>query len=174
MSRVWFTSDQHFWHTNILRYERRPFKTVKEMNAIITRRYNETVGKGDTVYILGDIASWYDVGREQLEKKIRSLKGRKILIMGNHDNLNPFDYVDMGFQSAHTSLTLTVRGRDIHLVHDPSVAGVLQDELFISGHVHNLFKSINNVVNVGVDVWNFTPAPADEVFSLLWGQTQID
>jgi len=144
------------------------------MNAIITRNYNSIVKGGDTVYFLGDIASWYEVSKDMLEKKIRSLKGRKVLILGNHDNLKPFDYVDMGFESVHTSLKLEVNGYDITLIHDPAVAGVLKKKLFICGHVHHLFRNIENVVNVGVDVWDYSPVSAEVVFPLLFGQKQID
>lgn len=40
---VWFTSDTHFYHENILRYCSRPFKDISEMNETLIRRWNETV-----------------------------------------------------------------------------------------------------------------------------------
>lgn len=54
--QVWFTSDTHFGHANIVKYSGRPFEDVYEMNAALVRNWNETVKPGDLVYHLGDFA----------------------------------------------------------------------------------------------------------------------
>lgn len=61
----------------------RPFADLKEMNRVLIYNYNAVVGKDDIVYILGDIAHHLPV--EDANEMIRKLKGRKILIKGNHD-----------------------------------------------------------------------------------------
>jgi len=55
MGTVYVTSDQHFFHTNIIEYEARPFKTVEEMNRYMLAKWNQTVSKKDKVYFLGDL-----------------------------------------------------------------------------------------------------------------------
>ena len=45
-SRVYFTSDTHFNHTNIISFCQRPFKNVDEMNERIIANWNEFVGAG--------------------------------------------------------------------------------------------------------------------------------
>lgn len=45
--RLFFTSDTHFNHTNILRYCNRPFKTVGQMNETIITNWNNVVGPDD-------------------------------------------------------------------------------------------------------------------------------
>ena len=55
MSKVLFTSDLHFGHENILRFDNRLFSTTDEMDAELVRRWNAKVGKGDLVYVLGDM-----------------------------------------------------------------------------------------------------------------------
>lgn len=88
MSRF-FTSDQHFGHENILKYEAekrvnefgRPFKTINHMNDFLVDCWNTDVGKDDEVYCLGDFSFKMQIMREV----VPFLNGRKILIVGNHD-----------------------------------------------------------------------------------------
>lgn len=79
---VFFTSDLHFGHKNVIRFDNRPYTTVEEMDADLIARWNAKVGKGDTVYILGDF-SWY--GTDKTRDILNSLNGKKFLIRGNHD-----------------------------------------------------------------------------------------
>lgn len=53
-SRVFFTSDTHFNHTNIIRFCNRPFKDVSHMNETIISNWNRVVGPEDIVFHLGD------------------------------------------------------------------------------------------------------------------------
>ena len=53
--KVFFTSDLHFGHENALRFDKRPFASVEEMDAELIRRWNAKVGKVDLVYVLGDM-----------------------------------------------------------------------------------------------------------------------
>ena len=53
--KVFFTSDLHFGHENAIRFDNRPFKSIEEMDTELIRRWNEKVGKGDLVYVLGDM-----------------------------------------------------------------------------------------------------------------------
>ena len=82
MSTVFFTADPHFGHTNIIRYENRPFASAEEMDQELIRRWNETVSPEDTVYLLGDF-SFY--GKEKSTEILSALQGHIRLVMGNHD-----------------------------------------------------------------------------------------
>lgn len=86
---TWFISDTHFGHQNILQYEKesRPFESVEEMNESIIDRWNRVVSDDDTVYHLGDFA----FGRKNIAIAER-LKGKKILILGNHDSYPLSEY----------------------------------------------------------------------------------
>lgn len=161
---IWFTADQHFFHQNIIKYCDRPFSDAKEMKRRIINNYNSLVQKEDTVYHLGDFAMANRCDKPRLEKIIRKLHGNKILIFGNHDYLRPSDYVEMGFDSGHTSLELTLDNINLFLVHDPANSKRNLDGKNLCGHIHNVFKkSNNNVLNVGVDVWKFRPVRLKEV-----------
>ena len=83
MSKVFFTSDLHFGHTNVITFDKRPFSSVEEMDEELIKRWNKKVGKGDLVYVLGDMI--WKSSNNDAENLIRSLNGQIILIKGNHD-----------------------------------------------------------------------------------------
>ena len=82
--RTFITSDLHFGHANILKYNpaTRPYANVSHMNSEMVRVRNETVQPDDTVYILGDVAFMKPNDAANL---IQQLNGNKILIKGNHN-----------------------------------------------------------------------------------------
>ena len=80
---LFFISDLHFSHANIINLANRPFKDVLEMNKTLIENWNNTVSKSDTVFILGDFC----FGQASVwEKLLRQLNGNKVLILGNHKN----------------------------------------------------------------------------------------
>lgn len=85
----YFISDPHFFHENVIRFDRRPFTSVEEMNAKMQDWWNNTVSTKDRVYILGDFI-WLPPSDPEYIKFTKSLNGRKVLIKGNHDNVEKF------------------------------------------------------------------------------------
>ena len=82
---IYFTSDTHFFHENILKLDNRPFKDMNDMCDKMLEKWNNKVNKNDTVYILGDY-TWKQ-SDEHIEY-LKKLNGRKRLILGNHDFRN--------------------------------------------------------------------------------------
>lgn len=78
---IWVIGCTHFGHENIIKYCDRPFDNAVEMNECMVDNWNETVKDGDIVYHVGDVFFGAG-GRDSLAR----LKGRKRLILGNHDN----------------------------------------------------------------------------------------
>lgn len=78
---IWFTSDLHFGHANILKFCNRPWETTDEMNADLIKNWNSVVKPDDLVFDLGDFAfasnsKWKDL--------LSQLNGHHYLILGNH------------------------------------------------------------------------------------------
>ena len=94
--RVFIISDTHFGHEAIIRYCNRPFTSVEEMDQTMIKRWNETVSNNDIVIHLGDFAL---CGKDKTREIIQKLNGKKILIMGNHDNYSEQFYSDAGFHT---------------------------------------------------------------------------
>lgn len=81
--RPFFTSDTHFGHANVLKYDRRPFDTIEEHDEVLIENWNAVVKPGDVVYHLGDVAWHRHV--PDIDRLLSRLHGTKILILGNHD-----------------------------------------------------------------------------------------
>ena len=116
-SKVFFTSDTHFGHSNIITWCNRPFKDVSEMDEALIKNWNSTVGPDDVVYHLGDFA----FGGSGFWKQILSrLNGKKYLIMGNHDEKNVRSSFTQYFEGGiHWQQKIRVEGRAIYLNHVP-------------------------------------------------------
>lgn len=53
---IWFTSDTHFGHENVLKFTDRPWETIWQMNDAIVDSINGKVAVDDELYILGDFS----------------------------------------------------------------------------------------------------------------------
>lgn len=82
---IWFTSDTHFGHENVLKFTDRPWETIQQMNSAIVANINARVGMNDELYILGDF-SFKMTAQDAygLRKKITCKKVH--LVPGNHDS----------------------------------------------------------------------------------------
>jgi len=80
---IFFTSDEHYWHKNIIKFCERPFESVREMNETLVQNHNSIVNEGDTVFHLGDFVMSND--RKVAETIIASLKGNHVFTRGDHD-----------------------------------------------------------------------------------------
>ena len=79
---VYFTSDLHLGHSNIISLCNRPFVNIEEMDKVLIEKWNRKVKKNDTVYVMGDIV-W---DKKKVAYYMEQLTGRKILVIGNHDS----------------------------------------------------------------------------------------
>jgi len=84
---IFFTSDLHLGHKNIIKYCNRPFSDVHEMNKYIIDAINTTVGIDDSLYILGDFAFR---GKDPIEYRERIICKDIHIIIGNHDREKDF------------------------------------------------------------------------------------
>lgn len=148
-------SDTHFRHKNIIKYCGRPMNH----DMIMADKWNNTVGHSDTILHLGDVATWYGDTTGAVDI-LASLKGKKLLIMGNHDKLGAQWYEDLGFQIIDP-VTLNFNGRMVHLSHYPETEN-LKWHVNIHGHIHNNgyppdADPEKDYRNVSVEVMDYEP-----------------
>lgn len=79
---IFFTSDMHFGHANIINFCQRPFASVEEMNEGLIERWNAVVQPGDVVWSLGDFAF---MPFENTLEVLKRLNGDLHMVLGNHD-----------------------------------------------------------------------------------------
>lgn len=181
MGKIFFTSDTHFGHVNIIPYCDRPFRHVDEMNREMMQRWNKVVGRDDTVYHLGDFSMRF---KETAHVWGPKLNGRKVLVRGNHDK-GPETMRKVGFDMVFDKILTVAGGEVLRLTHVPpngadreglKVPIPAEDEpgvtAFLCGHVHTQWgwkKTAAGVpvINVGVDQWDFTPVPLDEILKAI-------
>ena len=156
-----FSADIHGNHAKILDYCNRPYKDILHMRADFISRWNSVVKTDDDVYILGDLWMGKDgSSANTLQSFLRRVKGNKHLVLGNHDVMRPFTYLKLGIQTVHTSLFVD----EFFLCHDHTWALMLPaEQKTLCGHVHTFWKTLKNCVNVGVDVWDYTPVRLDDI-----------
>ena len=87
MQKIFFISDLHFGHANIMKYspKYRGFTSAVEMDEYLINLWNETVGNDDIVYDLGDFAFYREAAK--IERVLKRLNGKHRLILGNHDKM---------------------------------------------------------------------------------------
>ena len=166
---IYFTADTHFGHENVIRFCGRPFSCAAEMDEALIENWNSRVKSNDTVYILGDMF-FRSVNFEEILKR---LKGKKRLIVGNHDGswMTKAD-ISRYFESVDKFLETTDGQHAITLCHYPMVTWKhAQRSYMIHGHIHNdtradywsLLVDRDNVLNAGTDINGFMPVPFDEL-----------
>ena len=96
----YYISDLHLFHEASIRFDNRPFGSLEEMHEAVVSRWNNKVNNGDTVYILGDMSMRGK--KEDLISLVATLKGKKILVKGNHDDVSDYRYKQLFYDIAVT------------------------------------------------------------------------
>ena len=185
MRKTFFTGDLHFGHKNVLTFDNRPFATVDEMDAELIRRWNNKVGKGDLVYVLGDLI-WKSRNNDA-PALIKSLNGQIILIKGNHDRFlhNSKAKAALAGIKDYDDICVTLEDgtqRRVILSHYfiPMYIGHRYNAIHLHAHSHfsdeadfeidfaeqlNRTGCKNEIYNVGCMYWNYEPVTLDEIIA---------
>lgn len=163
---IYFTSDTHYGHANVIKFCNRPFADVDEMERELIRRWNVVVGKGDTVYHLGDFGfcKYADV-----QRILSSLNGEKHLILGNHDGKD----VERSkhWRSIRDYHELRVDGVKVILCHFAFRVWnkCHHGSINLHGHSHGSLPGTSQQCDVGVDCWSYAPVGLPEIMERLKG-----
>lgn len=167
---IYYISDLHLGHRRVIEMDSRPFETIEQMDETIMARWNERVTEEDDVYIVGDFAyrnaytaSWY----------LRRLKGRKHLIIGNHDYNTLQDEKALAcFASVEKMLRITDGDRTVLLCHYPIAEwyGKRYGGYHVYGHLHvrrdevfEFMSRFDRALNAGCMLNGYRPATLDEL-----------
>lgn len=174
---TFFTSDTHFGHENIIKFCKRPFSSVEEMNEALVENWNKVVSDTDTVFHLGDFA----FGGSSVWNGILSrLKGQIYLVIGNHDVKGIRQGYINRFIGVSPQMQIQIEKRSIYLNHYPFLCyggsyRKPEDAVWqLFGHVHSgpecsgldcsrLTNLFPYQYDVGVDNNNYKPISYREV-----------
>jgi len=149
MSKIFFTSDTHFSHRNIVKYcpvtrgrfvEPDGSPALHWMNQSIVDEWNSKVAPGDVVWFLGDFA----LNPNRRDEWLVKLNGRIRWVRGNHDS-KADKSKHLVEKYVHHAFYDEIDGIKILFVHSPYDSKLVLDpmdnpDLVICGHVHDLWK----------------------------------
>lgn len=173
---MFFTSDPHHGHRNVIRFCDRPYDDVKEMSTSLINNWNSVVGDDDYVFVLGDLF-WFN-DSHSIKRVLSQLRGKIYIIPGNHDKMESYYRVDdprivicsdiVNLFVEETEADGTVKHHQFVLSHYPQTTWTHRDRgaYNLFGHIHSkagregLDQDLIlhwNQCDVGVDFWNYTP-----------------
>jgi len=166
---IYFIADPHFGHANIVKMCNRPFPDVETMNEALIAAWNDRVGGNDTVYILGDMF----FRCEDPESILKRLRGKKYLIVGNHDDSWMGKVaLERYFISVDNYMEISDGTHALTLCHYPLLTWKhAKRSYMVHGHIHAntdadfwpLIRCRENVLNAGVDINGYRPVSFDEM-----------
>lgn len=186
---LYFTSDLHLGHANVIKFNDRPFSDVNEMNEVLIQNMNEVVSKDDELWILGDFA--YRISTQEVKELREKIICKNVhLVYGNHDK----DYSEENiFQSVQSYKELKTEYGKVILFHYPILewnAGHY-GSIHLHGHIHStgeyneknpqlkykdrfqeghtaMNEELNlRIYDVGVDANHFRPISLVEIADLM-------
>jgi calcineurin-like phosphoesterase family protein len=167
---IYFTSDIHFFHENIIKFCSRPYKDVDAMTEAIVANWNNKVPKGATVYILGDLAMGGKRRADELLQILSNMNGYKILVPGNHDTyvlkdrrFDNYIYVESDYKEIFVAEKQQTQ--QIVMMHYPIASwnNMYKGSWMLHGHCHhNNNEGLNlrgAILDVGIDGKGYGHSP---------------
>ena len=180
---IFLTSDLHLYHKSFI-YEPRGFHSVEEMNSAIEKNWNDIVTDDDDVYVLGDlIFKGEHNALDDAMSIVRRLKGKKHLILGNHDGSMKIELYqkESSIVEIESAKYYWYKGRQYYMSHFPSVTVDPEVEkpknwiVNFFGHTHKKEKFYNGLpfmYNVSLDAHNNRPVSIDEAIADIKAKTE--
>lgn len=159
---IWFISDTHFKHKNILSFQDKNgslfrgdlFTSVEAMDEYMIQQWNSVVKPTDRVYHLGDVG----VGKKELHSTISRLNGSKRLILGNHDNAI---WLAKSGLFKKISMWRMFPEYNFILSHVPLHPSSLNNLVNVHGHTHEKGSPGSQYRSVCVEMTDYTPVHLD-------------
>lgn len=169
MSNLFFTSDLHLGHRKYKELGDRDFVNIDVHDQYIISRINHTCGKGDILYVLGDISLHRT--KEELVQLLKKIKPQLFVIKGNHDSERLLKYLvkNKAIINFYSSKVINVNSTPIHLSHYPLRLWHKKDEggIHLYGHTHGRSKFYDKSMDVGIDAIGFEPISLNKVMETM-------
>ena len=197
---IFFTSDTHYFHKQVLDFCNRPFSNLEQMHYKLIQLYNSTVPKNGICYFLGDVSFGSTSDTKLI---IDQLNGTKILILGNHDKKYHAMY-NCGFDVVLNTGSMIIHNQLVTMCHYP-LKGIFREDsskfkggpttenwhgenrtpdfypdmgqFHLHGHIHSpnngaSIKISGKQFDVGVDANKYRPVSISEIES--WIMTSLN
>lgn len=171
---IYFTSDLHAFHKNIIEFDSLPFNNLIEYREFIVKIWNDTITNEDEVYLLGDTAVGGRNG--DINNFLHRLNGKKYLIAGNHEKeILKTAHLRKHFEWIKDYHTFTYNKVKYVLMHFPIEEWVNKNvgkSIHLHGHSHGRLNKVNEVVplrrlDVGFKACGFKILSIDEITNII-------
>jgi len=184
--RIWFCSDFHLSHKNIIKFDGRPFDNIDEMNQALEDNWNLHVGKDDVVFFLGDLS--FNKKGTSTKELVNRLNGTIHYVLGNHDDidfiesLNRFetinDYVHLSVVDEDidiNNIKNKIKYQEIILMHYPILEWdkCHRGSWHLHGHTHQSLINSNieyykqKVLDVSCNGWDYKPVSYIDIKNIM-------
>ncbi|OCP07959.1 hypothetical protein BC374_17830 [Ensifer sp. LC13] len=157
-----FTADHHFGHQLMLKF--RPFESADEMDHYLIDAWNSVVKDGDIVWHLGDFSYHAEARTRSI---FAQLRGRKRLILGNHDLDNKGNIrasiANLAWDQPPTHYAETKQNGERVILHHYAMrtwSASCHGSWHLYGHSHGRLEPYGRSRDVGVDCGDVGYAPA--------------
>ena len=140
---IFFSSDCHFDHDNVIKFCKRP-TTPENHNRWIIQQYNKKMKDKDTMYFLGDFC--FNQNAQHIANIMKQLKGTWHFVLGNHDKRRIMrEAIDILYHETGRKFhimelydTVKINGYEIILCHFPMATWNKRryKTLHLHGHLH--------------------------------------
>lgn len=165
MTKIFFTGCTHYGHKNILKLSNRPFGEIEHHDDTLINNYNKIISNEDVCYILGDIC--WNQSYESYKNLFNRLNGRKIIIIGNHDNKQNLIKCkkDGLIVDLYEGKTIQIGKDRVYLSHTPcrEWVGFYHNTYHLYSHCHGNIDDYKQSTDVGVDCWEYEPVEWSEI-----------
>jgi calcineurin-like phosphoesterase family protein len=173
---IFFISDLHLGHKNIIKYDNRPFESLDQMSQTIETNWNKTVSADAIVFFLGDLSLGKGI------ELIKRLNGKKYAIMGNHDSFKSLQATQAFERIYDYGTEIKVVDKDaqqgyshIIMAHYPILVWNRHHHgsWHLHGHCHGTLMTNRpeyykrKVIDVGCNVIDYTPISYQEVKKIM-------
>lgn len=166
----YFTADTHFNHENIIKYSKRPFDSIKEMNEVLIENWNAVIKSADIIYHLGDFA----IGRiDKCENILRHLNGQIYLCVGSHDKIITHSGLRQYFKKIDKNFEIKIDNQHVFMSHylHKIWSRSHYGSYHLCGHSHGgmnkYIETEGKIIDVGVDCNSFSPISWEQVQEIM-------
>ena len=168
MNNSYFSSDYHFGHANVIKFDKRPYNDIWAMDEAIIANHNSVVDEKDDFYFLGDFCF-----NNRAEEYMQRLNGNKFFIKGNHDRREMIKLYHKYGTYLGELAEVSVNSQKIVLCHyamkvwNKSHRGVWH----LYGHSHHSLPddktSLSFDVGINGDGYKYTPLSFEQVKKIM-------
>lgn len=176
---IWFASDYHFCHANVIKYDNRPFSDVDEMDNTLIENWNSLISENDTVIYMGDLC--FDRSSKTAKNIVDQLKGKIHFVLGNHDKEKDIKKLNR-FESVSDYINLSVLDEEnprkyqgIMIMHFPILSWDKSHhgEWHLHGHSHQSLTEHypeyykRKVLDMGCNGWDYKPVSYSQIKEIM-------